>query len=351
MKNQLKESERKRLEVESTLKNKDKLFRNILIEKITNCDTRVKLFLGLPSLVFLKSIFDFLAVSASSMKYWTGKSSSLEKRWHTENLKKPGVQRKLQLFEEFILTLLRLRLGVNTMFCSVLFGVSQSSVSSIFTTWICFLDQQLRPLLKWPSRQKINKHMPLSFRVRYPQTRVIIDATEFFVQRPRNPSAQSRTWSNYKSKNTFKALVGISPNGAFTFISELWSGNISDRSITQRSGFLDLIQPGDHVMADRGFLINDLLLQKGAKLNMPPFCRPCRYGKGKFLTSKEIKESKNIASLRIHVERAIQRLKSYKFFDGVMYIKSMSIVNQALRVAGVLCNFMAPLVSKVNQKV
>ena len=141
--------------------------------------------------------------------------------------------------------------------------------------------------------------MPLSFRVRYPQTRVIIDATEFFIQRPRNPSAQSRTWSNYKSKNTFKALVGISPNGAFTFISKLWSGNLSDRSITQRSGFLDLIQPGDHVMADRGFLINDLLLQKGAQLNMPPFCRPCRYGKGKFLTSKEIKESKNLSHIHI----------------------------------------------------
>ena len=137
--------------------------------------------------------------------------------------------------------------------------------------------------------------MPLSFRV----TRVIINATEFFVQRPRNPSAQSRTWSNYKSKNTFKALVGISPNGAFTFIS--------DRS---NSGFLDFIQPGNHVLVDRGFLINDLLLQKLAQLNMPPFC----YGKGKCLTSKEIKESINIASLRFHVERAIQRLKSYTFF-------------------------------------
>ena len=139
--------------------------------------------------------------------------------------------------------------------------------------------------------------MPLSFHVKYPLTRVIIDATEFFVQRPRNPSAQSRTWSNYKSKNTFKALVGISPNGTFTFISD-----------HSNSGFLDFIQPDNHVLVDRGFLINDLLLQKWVQLNMPPIY----YGKGKFLTSKEIKKSINIASLRIRVERAIQRLKSYK---------------------------------------
>ncbi|XP_062591744.1 uncharacterized protein LOC134253245 [Saccostrea cucullata] len=322
LKNQLNESERQRKEVESKLQNKDKLFREILIDKLTKCDNHVRLFLGLPSLLFLKGLFDILNGAASSMKYWTRRSSSHEKKWHSENLRRPGKQRKLQLFEEFILALLRLRLGLNTMFCSVLFGVSQSTVSSIFTTWMCFLDQQLKPLLKWPSRQKIKKHMPLSFRLKYPNTRVIIDATEIFVQRPRNPSAQSRTWSNYKNKNTFKALVGISPNGAFTFISELWSGNISDRSITLRSGFLDLIQRGDHVMADRGFLINDLLLQRGAQLNMPPFCRPCQYGKGKYLTSKQIKESKNIASLRIHVERAIQRLKSYKFFDDLL-IKSL----------------------------
>lgn len=97
----------------------------------------------------------------------------------------------------------------------MLFGISQSLVSSIFTSWIFFMEQELLPLLKWPSRDKIDKHMPLPFKRKYPKTRVIIDATEFFVQRPRNPTAQSHTWSNYKSKNTFKALVGITPNGAF----------------------------------------------------------------------------------------------------------------------------------------
>ncbi|VDI41006.1 Hypothetical predicted protein [Mytilus galloprovincialis] len=189
--------------------------------------------------------------------------------------------------------------------------------------------------------------MPLSFRRKYPNTRVIIDATEFYVQRPRNPTAQSKTWSNYKSKNTFKTLVGITPNGAFSFISDLWTGNISDRSITERSGFIDLIEKGDHVMADRGFLIKDLLLSKGATLNMPPFTRPCKHGKGRCLTAKEIKESKSIASLRIHVERSIQRLKSYKFLSGVMPINSLSVANQALKVAGFFCNLMKPLVQKL----
>ena len=329
-----------------TLENKEQLFRDILLEKIQKSDNLVRIFLGMPSIVFLMGIFQILKLKASKMKYWTGSLSGKSKQWQQKEQKKPGPSRKLTLFEEFILTLLRLRLGIGTQFLSTLFGVSQSMVSTIFTTWMSFMAQELAPLLKWPSRAKIDQHMPLSFRRKYPKTRVIIDATEFFVQRPRNPSAQSKTWSNYKSKNTFKTLVGITPNGAFSFVSDLWSGNTSDRCITEKSGLIDLLESGDHVMADRGFLINDLLLKKSASLNMPPFTRSCQLGKGRCLTTKEIKESKSIASLRIHVERAIQRLKTFNFLSGTMYVNSLSIANQCLRVASVLCNFMKPLVSK-----
>ncbi|CAC5410417.1 unnamed protein product [Mytilus coruscus] len=173
-----------------------------------------------------------------------------------------------------------------------------------------------------------------------------MDATEFYFQRQRNPTAQSNTWSNHKSKNTFKTLVGITPNGAFSFISDLWTSNISDRSITERSGLIDLIEKGDHEMADRGFLIKDLLLSKGVTLNMPPFTRPFKHGKGRCLTAKEIKKSKSIASLRINVERSIQRLKSYKFLTGIMPINSPFVANQALKVAAFFCNLMKPLFPK-----
>ncbi|XP_063400331.1 uncharacterized protein LOC134684941 [Mytilus trossulus] len=305
--------------------NTDELLKDKLVEKLTKSNSNIKCFLGLPSISMLFGIFKLLEGHASKMKYWMGPDSSDGKRWQVNNKKKPGALRKLTFFEEFVITLLRLRLGLNTYVLSLLFGVSQSTISRVFTTWISLMAQCLGPLIKWPSKEKIKKHMPLSFRRKYPNTRVIIDATEFYVQRPRNPTAQSKTWSNYKSKNTFKTLVGITPNGAFSFISDLWTGNISDRSITERSGFIDLIEKGDHVMADRGFLIKDLLLSKGATLNMPPFTRPCKHGKGRCLTAKEIKESKSIASLRIHVERSIQRLKSYKFLSGVMPINSLSV--------------------------
>lgn len=61
-------------------------------------------------------------------------------------------------------------------------------------------------------------------------------------------------------------------------------------------------------MADRSFLNNDLLLQRGAYLNMPLFTSIFNYGKCGYLTSNEVNEKKNIAWM--HVEQAIQGLKS-----------------------------------------
>ena len=68
-----------------------------------------------------------------------------------------------------------------------------------------------------------------------------------------------------------KSLIGISPHGAITFVSSLYTGEISDKEITRCSGILDLVEAGDSVMADKGFDIEDLLRGKSVSLNLPPF--------------------------------------------------------------------------------
>ena len=119
-------------------------------------------------------------------------------------------------------------------------------MSKVFTTWICFLAITLKDiLLIWPAKESIQKHLPQSFK-NYPATRVIIDCTEIFIQKPTSPAAQRATWSEYKGHNTMKTLVGITPSGFFSFVSKLWSGSTSDQKLTQKSGILELIEEGDH---------------------------------------------------------------------------------------------------------
>ena len=44
------------------------------------------------------------------------------------------------------------------------------------------------------------------------------------------------------------------------FLSDLYGGSILDKEITQKSGFVDKLQRGDEVMADRCFNIQEEVL-------------------------------------------------------------------------------------------
>ena len=101
----------------------------------------------------------------------------------------------------------------------------------------------------------------------YPFTRVILDCTEIFIEKLPCFRAQSATYSSYKSHNTAKGLVGISPQGAVTFVSDLCGGHASHRQIVVSSG---IFEPRDSVMTDRGFEIQDLLVSKKSFVKYPP---------------------------------------------------------------------------------
>ena len=84
-------------------------------------------------------------------------------------------------------------------------------------------------------------------------------------------SARALTWSTYKSHNTAKFLIGITPQGTICFISKGWEGRTSDQFVTENSNFLKYVQYGDVIMVDRGFNITETLGTFGAKLEIPSF--------------------------------------------------------------------------------
>ena len=78
---------------------------------------------------------------------------------------------------------------------------------------------------------------------------------------------------------------------------------ISDKAIIEKSGVLDLLEPGDNVMADQGCNIKDVLEARGITLNIPP-----SLGEHDQLSNREVEGTRRIASLKIHVERAIGKV-------------------------------------------
>ena len=180
--------------------------------------------------------------------------------------------------------------------------------------------------------------MPQAFRDSYPNTRVIIDCTELFIERPTSFRSQSATYSSYKNHNTAKGLIGISPAGYPSFISELYTGRSSGKQVTKDCDILNLLEPGDDLMADKGFDIENEMPQ-GVNLNIPPFL------KDQQLSVQAENETRKIAAVRVHVERAIQRIKCFRILKNVFPLSMASELNRVWVICSYLTLFQPPIIS------
>ena len=155
-------------------------------------------FTGVPSVSLLKRIFSWLKPATKKLKLWNGK----KKLCNTGKF--GGRKRKaLSLYEEYILTLVRIRRGYDVVILAYQFGVTTSQVVRVVTSWINFLAKCFKPLIKWPTTETVKGNLPSTFKD-FPRTKVIIDCTEIYVEKAFRPSAQRSTWSSYKHNNTFK---------------------------------------------------------------------------------------------------------------------------------------------------
>ena len=133
-------------------------------EAFKDDDKKVNFFTGLPSFQILMIIFNFVA---PHVKHGSSKTHALSK------------------FEEFIATLMKLHLGLFDQDLAYRFSVHQSTISRNFRKRIDAMFTRLKPLIKWPGREELQKNLPLDFRAHFNKCVVITDCFEvFFVKDP-----------------------------------------------------------------------------------------------------------------------------------------------------------------------
>ena len=294
------------------------LLKQVLNEETMKDDAKkVKYFTGLPNFAVLKAVYNLAA------KELTESSDC-------------------SLFQQYLITLVKLRLNVGDLDLAYRFGISQSSVSRYIHKWVDILYIRTSFLVHWPERPELMKTMPNDFRKHFRKCVIIIDCFEVFIERPSSLLARAQTYSNYKKHNTVKFLIGVTPQGSVAFISKGWGGRVSDVHLTENCGLLRKLLPGDMILADRGFTIQDSAGLYCAEVCVPPFT------KGKSQLSKvEIEKARQLSHVRIHVERVIGVIRQkFSILHATIPISiiastdddGVSFIDKIVTVCCALCN-------------
>ncbi|KAJ8913398.1 hypothetical protein NQ315_008791 [Exocentrus adspersus] len=219
-------------------------------------------------------------------------TDSSDEQMKNINLQTMSLQRTLlviESFQKYIDRFKKIRLNDSFYRMALDFGVTTSVISRIFTKDLTILAAYFKNLIYWPEAHLIKENLPIPFRARY--------------------------WN-----------VHATPHGIINFVSEGYGGRITDTQIVQESGYLNVLPRNCDVMADRGFKnIDSMLVPLNCKLIRPPSTSSGVKG-----TKEEVKLSKRIASLRIHIERVIRRLREFEMLNAEILSQSTLIAKLCL---------------------
>lgn len=247
------------------------------------------------------------------------------------------IHKHTNLKEEYILLCLKkIRLNVTFSELADNFGISLSFASKLFLTNIPIIASFLKPFIVNIDKKLNKKNLPMSFRHNYHNVSCIIDCLEIDIQKPSKALQQAMTWSDYKKANTVKYLISCTPNGLVNFVSQGFGGRTSDVAVLENCKFLEGLHPGSVILADRGFKhLEQMLNQKGIKLLRPP-----SVGTGEKLSKDQVRQTKIIASLRIHIERVIRRTREFHMLKqhSVVNLNILRVLDHVIIIACALIN-------------
>ena len=318
--------------LKQTIKN---LRNNMNSEQLLQCDKDVLFYTGFSTKSLFHNVHSF--ISPFINRRWTGVTSMMKNIRKFRGEARYGPERKLTSKCEFLLMLMKLRLGLLNADLAKRFGISECLVSRIFLAWLRASSTTLKAFVYLPDEAQLISTKPERFR-KLSSLHSIIDCTEIFIETPKDLYLQSSTWSDYKHHNTLKLLVACSPNSAIIFVSKVYLGRISDKAITLDSKYLDLIPIYSMVMADKGFNIKEECASRNLSLYVPPGRRGISQ-----MPSDCVRKTKKIANLRILIEQVIRRLKTFRILANEIPISSVPHIDDIVIVCSAICNMKAPI--------
>ncbi|KAH9369613.1 hypothetical protein HPB48_010672 [Haemaphysalis longicornis] len=163
----------------------------------------------------------------------------------------------LPVYDRVVLVLVRLKTCLPFTCLAALFGVSRKTATRHFYATLQKMAAVLEAAIPWPDKNEISRNVPQCF-TDYREVREVLDCTEVQLEKSHCASCRILTYSHYKGVHTAKVLVGVSPAGLITFISNGFGGRASDKACVEKSAVLHKLDSfEDDVMVDKGFNVDD----------------------------------------------------------------------------------------------
>jgi hypothetical protein len=207
-----------------------------------------------------------------------------------------GAKRRLSPAQEVVMVLIYLRHNVAHEVVGQLFGVSADTSENLFHEIVPVL-RQLCPANRFDAEKRWKKGEP-SWKPDEVD-RILIDSFETSVPRPSKEPQQKRLYSGKKKRHTLKTQVVTDPSGEILAVDAGHRGPAADKTIYVESDVREQF-PNATKQADKGY--------RGATDVEMPHRKP----RGGELTSEQREENKQMASVRVHVEHGIRRVKAFK---------------------------------------
>ncbi|XP_033478304.2 uncharacterized protein LOC117254264 isoform X1 [Epinephelus lanceolatus] len=308
------------------------------LERFASSPEDIRFYTGFPSYEHLMAFWNLISTATAKLVRVTTRA---RKTYATSTTTESPLTRptKLLPIDELFLFLTYLSTGCTQRELGHRFNIHRATVSRVIVTWANFLYSLLGSVCTWMSPAAVKASLPRVFHGSYSDTQVVLDCTELRCQTPSSLLPQSEDFSNYKSHRTFKAMVGMSPHGALTFVSVLFEGSMSNREVFRQSGITSLLTPDMAIMVDKGFMVDDLV---PGTVHCPAFL-----SKKMQMPEVDVPKTQSIARLSVHVERMIRRVKENKLFDTIIPLSIAGSINQLFTVTCLLSNYQnGPLVKK-----
>lgn len=242
--------------------------------------------------------------------------------------------------DRIILTMMKIKLAISYSSNAAIFGLNNGQTcANYFYDTVVLLHKVLKCMVFWPGKEDVLKNMPKCFNG-FKCTRVILDACEVNVEKPKCIVCRVRLYSQYKKNFTAKIMMMCSPSGLITHCAGAFGGRASDKIVTKHTGIYGMCDPGDGLMVDKGFNIDEECQNGLFALIRPPFQRNKKY------TKAESVHCAKVARARVHVERVIQRVREYELLASKVPWYVCPYLNDIVVIVSALVNLGNPIMAR-----